>query len=259
MPYFNLALDARGPVAVITFGTDGSSNRLDRETVGELRNALDEAAGGGACAIVITGRDQVFSLGWSDTVAEQARADAFAIMQDELLGRAFQFVSDCPVPTIAAINGDAFSAGLELALACDLRIAARTARFGLPEVISGMIPMGGGTQRLARIAGRAFALQMILSGEPVDAAVALQRGLVGAVEAPERVLDAARELASTIAGRGPLAVRLAKEAIHRGLDMSLDQGLRYETDLTVLLQTTADRAEGVRGFVEKRRPHFQGE
>jgi enoyl-CoA hydratase/carnithine racemase len=170
----------------------------------------------------------------------------------------FSFLSRLSRPGIAAVRGDALSAGLELALACDIRIAGESARFGLPETSLGLLPSGGGTQRLPRVVGRAKALQMILLGEVIDAAEALRCGLASRVVPDGKVDDEALALAERIAARGPLAVRYAKEALLRGTEMPLEQALRFETDLTIILQTTEDRAEGVRTFLEKREPHFKG-
>jgi enoyl-CoA hydratase len=161
-------------------------------------------------------------------------------------------------PVICALNGDATSAGLELALACDVRLAAQGARFTLPETAQGLIPMAGGTQRLARLVGRAHALRLLLLAEPIDAEEALRIGLVSAVFPPDNLIAEAEALAGRMASRGPIALRYAKEAVRRGLEQPLDQALRFETDLTVILQTTEDRAEGVRAFLEKREPKFKG-
>ena len=162
-------------------------------------------------------------------------------------------------PTIALINGDAIDEGLELALACDIRIASSRARFALTQIKRGGIPHCGGTQRLARIAGAGLALKMILTGERIDAATAMRAGILSTVAANRAALDrAGRELQRTIGSRAPIATRLAKEAIRNGVDMTLAQGIRLEEDLYALLQTTADRAEGVRAFLEKRRPLFKG-
>ena len=167
----------------------------------------------------------------------------------------FRSLETMAQPVIAVIEGPATGAGLELALACDIRIASEAATFSAGD---GVMPALGGTQRLPRIAGRATAMRMILLGETLDAAAAFACGLVNAVAPPGGADARAAEFAATIASRGPLAVRYAKEAVLRGLDMPLDQALRYETDLTVILQTTADRAEGVRAFLDKRPPSFEG-
>ena len=161
-------------------------------------------------------------------------------------------------PVICAINGDAISAGLELALACDVRLACDEARFALPETSWGLIPMGGGSQRLARIVGRGKALELILTAEAIDAQEAHRVGLVSRVVPLDRLMAEAGALAERIAARGPIAVRYAKEAVSKGLDMTLEQALRFETDLTIILQATEDRAEGVRAFLDKRPPQFHG-
>src|SRR5690606_21729787 len=146
----------------------------------------------------------------------------------------------------------------EIALACDVRLAGEAASFGMPDTAEGRIPQGGGTQRLPRAVGRAHALRLLLTGGPVDAAEARRIGLVSRVVPSDGLQEAARALAATIAGRRPIATRLAEAAVRRGTEMPLEQALRYETDLTVILQSTADRAEGVRAFQEKRAPRFTG-
>lgn len=162
-----------------------------------------------------------------------------------------------PRPVVAVIEGAASGAGLALALAADVRVAGAQASFSAGAPSAGLLGLGV-TQRLPRIAGRGVAAQMLLLGEPVDAEAALRCGLVNAVAPAGGAMAQARALAERIAEQGPIAVRYAKEAIGRGLDMPLEQALRYETDLTIILQTTADRAEGVAAFLEKRRPRFEG-
>lgn len=163
-----------------------------------------------------------------------------------------------PQPVIACIEGAASSAGFALALACDLRIASQSALFALTEVADGALPPLGATQRLSRLAGRGQAMAMVLLGESVHANAAYDCGLVNEVVNDGGTTTRARELATRIAAQGPIAVRYAKEAIRQGLDMPLEQALRHETDLTIILQSTDDRAEGVRAFLEKRPPHFKG-
>jgi enoyl-CoA hydratase len=254
-----LRLEARPPLAVLTLASPENGNRLDRQLIVDMRRIVANLAeGGGVRVLILTGEAECFSLGWDVEVLRtgaRALTDAPAGSWE---GSVFDFVADSPLPTIAAIDGDAFSAGFELALACDLRLASGGARFALPEVGEGRLPMGGGTQRLARLGGRGVALEMILTGETIDAAGALARGLVSAVVDADGLLDAAERQARVIAEHGPIALRLAKEAVAHGLDMPLPQALRLETDLTVLLQTTHDRAEGVAAFKEKRTPHFTG-
>jgi enoyl-CoA hydratase/carnithine racemase len=161
-------------------------------------------------------------------------------------------------PVIAAINGEASGAGLELALAADIRIAADNAIFGLPQIASGLIPAGGGTQRLPRIIGRGKALEMLLTAEILTAAQALEIGLVSKVVPAGELVAETQKLAGTVAAKGPLALRYLKEAILKGMDMTLEQGLRLEADLYFLLHTTSDRTEGIKSYLEKRTPKYEG-
>ncbi len=161
-------------------------------------------------------------------------------------------------PVIAAINGDATGAGLELAMACDIRIGTEGARFGLPQIHKGFIPSDGGTQRLPRLVGHGRALEMVLTGELIDAAEAMRIGLINRVVAPNELMKTATTLAHDMASKSPVAVSYVKEALYHGLDLTLDQGLRMELDLYLLLFTTQDRTEGIRAFKEKRAPKFEG-
>ncbi|MCC6250362.1 MAG: enoyl-CoA hydratase/isomerase family protein [Rubrivivax sp.] len=161
-------------------------------------------------------------------------------------------------PTIAAVNGACLAGGLELALACDIRVAAAHARFGLPEVCRGILPGAGGTQRLPRSLPLGVALEMILSGAPIDAEAALRWGLVSRVVPAAELLDCALEIAVRIAANAPLAVRAARDAVYQGLPLPLDAALRLEQFHAEPLRSSDDAAEGVRAFVEKRRPNFTG-
>jgi enoyl-CoA hydratase/carnithine racemase len=161
-------------------------------------------------------------------------------------------------PVIAAINGDALGQGLELALACDVRIASEHARFGFPSVAAGLMPMDGGTQRLPRIIGKARALEMVLSGQPMDARQALEIGLISQAVPANQVMEKAMAMAQTMATKAPISLRYVKEAVNKGLDMTLEQGIRLEADLYFLIHTTEDRTEGIRAFQQKRKPQFKG-
>jgi enoyl-CoA hydratase len=161
-------------------------------------------------------------------------------------------------PVIAAISGDAIGQGLELVLACDIRIASETSCFGMSHIESGLIPWDGGTQRLSRLVGRGKALEMILTGEVIDAQEALRIGLVNKVVSKKELMEVAMKLAQEMASKGPIALRYAKEAIHKGMDMTLEQGLRLEADLYLLIHTSKDRTEGIQAFREKRVPKFEG-
>jgi len=173
----------------------------------------------------------------------------------------FDLVENLGKPVIACVNGFALGGGCELAMASSIRLASDHAKFGLPEVKLGLLPGYGGTQRLPRLIGAAHALRMLLTGAQIDGGEALRLGLVTYIApgpgraALERVVG---EVVRAISSRGPVAARLAKEAVRKGCDLTLDQGIRLEEDLYALLQTTADRAEGVRAFLDKRKPLFRG-
>ena len=253
MPYRYLSLDKRGPVARLALRRPDAGNAVDAATLDDLAAACEAIEGDDDVrAVLLTAEGADFCLGWDETLlSAEGRA----------LGghpEPFGCLAVLTRPVVCALQGRALSAGLELALACDVRVAAEGARLGLPETRLGLVPMGGGSQRLARLVGRGNALQLILAAEPVDAAEALRIGLVSAVAPADRLVTEAEAITNRIAERGPLAVRYAKEAVNRGAEMTLEQALRYETDLTIILQTTEDRAEGVRAFLEKREPKFKG-
>jgi enoyl-CoA hydratase len=161
-------------------------------------------------------------------------------------------------PVIAAIHGDAIGQGLEMALACDIRITAETSRFGMFQIKAGLIPWDGGTQRLTRLVGRGKALEMILTGETIDAREAYRVGLVNKVVPPKEVISTAMKMAQEMASKGSIALRYTKEAVYQGMDLTLEQGLRFEADLYLLIHTTKDRTEGIKAFREKRDPKFEG-
>ncbi len=167
-------------------------------------------------------------------------------------------VSKLEKPVIAAIQGDAVGMGLELVMACDIRIASETSGFGLPQIKRHLIPGNGGTQRLPRLVGRAKALEMILTGNTIQATEAYRIGLVNRITSCDQVITTAMAMAKEMAVKGPIALRYAKEAVHEGMDMTLEQGLRLEADLYMLIHTTHDRAEGIRAFLENRKPDFTG-
>jgi enoyl-CoA hydratase/carnithine racemase len=167
-------------------------------------------------------------------------------------------ISKIEQPVIAVVPGDAIGQGLEMILSCDIRIGVLGSHYGLPQVKSGLIPWDGGTQRLARLIGKAKALEMILTGEAIDAQEAFRIGLINKVVAKEELMKAAMEIATKMASMAPISLRYIKEAIYKGMDMTLEQGLRLEADLYLLIHTTKDREEGIKAFRQKRSPKFEG-
>jgi enoyl-CoA hydratase/carnithine racemase len=256
----SISLDIRGPIARVTLCRPERANAIDPSLVRELQDACEAmAANDSVRVLLITAEGDVFSRGWDFESLSGETGDPVATLRSQWVSAdPFGCLADLPRPVVCALNGDASGAGLELALACDVRIAAEEATFALPDILIGLLPVAGGTQRLPRLIGRAAALEMILSGEPVDAQEALRVGLVSSLAPRDQLLKQAEAIASRIAERGPLAVQYAKEAISRGIEMPLEQALRYETDLTIILQTTEDRAEGVKAFLEKGKPEFKG-
>ena len=167
-------------------------------------------------------------------------------------------IAGLDLPVIAAINGDAIGQGLELALACDMRISTGASHFGFPHIQKGFIPRDGGTQRLSRLVGRSKALEMILTGEMIDAQEAYRIGLVNKIISSEDLMAVVIKMAQEMASKAPFSLKYAKETIYKGMDLTLEQGLRLESDLYLLLHTTKDRTEGIEAFREKRTPTFEG-
>jgi enoyl-CoA hydratase/carnithine racemase len=265
MGYHMVAFETRDHVGWITLNRSEAGNAINIQMAREIEQVSHRVnQDQDIRAVVITGSGvSAFCLGEdlddlsltvegdspsSSLVNDSAPHDSVAAMIASI---------ECPV--IAAINGDASGMGLALALACDLRIASDRAAFSIPDLSRGYLTSSGITQWLPRIVGRGKAMELMLTSDPIDAPEALRIGLVHRLAPPEEVLPEAEKLATQIASGAPLALRYVKEAVNKGMDLTLAQGLRLECDLYMILQTTQDRVEGITAFREKRQPHFTGE
>lgn len=257
MSYNNLRVAVGDSIATLTIDRPKVRNALNLETVREFHEALAHLAGDDSVgALIVTGAGDVAFVSGADINDIRARtgADGLAAINSSL----FAAVERFPRPTIAAINGYALGGGCELALACDIRIAADTAKFGQPELGLGIIPGAGATQRLPRTVGLGRAKHLVLTGEIIDARQALEIGLVSAVVPAAELQDRARELARRILRQGPLAARLAKIALNASARVDLDSGLLVETLAQAICYESEDKREGTSAFLEKRKPRFKG-
>lgn len=246
-----LSCSRRGPVFRIALNRPRVDNRVNRQMALDLAEVADSVNRDDSIRVVVLlGRGRAFSSGW-----ESIRVRSY---QDLSTHQAAASIARIERPVVAAINGDAVGQGLEIALAADLRIAVLDARFGLPHVGHGVIPWDGGTQRLARLVGPGRATELLLTGELIDAPEAWRIGLINRLVERETLQAVVESVAAQIAQAAPIAARYAKEAVVKGMDISLDQGMRLEADLSILLHTTRDRAEGIRSFLERRSPRFRG-
>jgi enoyl-CoA hydratase len=253
-----LLVDRHGEIALLTLNRPQSLNALSSQVFADLAEAVEWVSEQAELlALLITGQERAFAAG-ADLTELDAVESAFEGRELSLAGQdVFQVISQLPIPTMAAISGYALGGGLELALACDLRVAHPQAKLGFPEVKLGLIPGYGGTQRLPRLIGLGRALDLLLSGRQVSAGEALQMGLINLVS--EEPLQAAREyLERLLSSSAPLSVGLIKEAVRRGQDGPLGEGLELEADLFGLACSSADKREGVRAFLEKRSPRWEG-
>lgn len=255
--YKNIRVEISESIATLTIDRPSVKNALDFETVQECHRALDELAGDAdAGVLIITGAGESSFVSGADINDVRARsvADGLAAINSSLFAKVERF----PRPTIAAINGYALGGGCELALACDIRVAADTAKFGQPELGLGIIPGAGATQRLPRVVGMGWAKHIILTGDIIDAKQALEIGLVTAVMPGSQLQVRARELAKRILRQGPLAARLAKLVLNASARVDLDSGLLIETLAQAVCYGSDDKQEGTTAFLEKRKPKFTG-
>jgi len=254
----NLLLEKDGPCAIVTFNNPRALNALTVASFEQLEQMLAELEKDAAVRVVIlTGAgDRAFIAGGD--IKHLASLDVessreFALLAQRVLSR----IETCSKPVIAAVNGFALGGGCELAMACDLRIAAETARFGQPEVKLGIIPGFAGTQRLVRLVGKGKAKELVFTGEMIDAEEACRIGLVNKVVPAASLFDEARQMAGLMADKSGSAIALAKEAIDNGLEMDFERAARHEADLFALCFATADSREGLTAFLEKRKANFR--
>lgn len=257
-PYETLLLERRERVAIITINRPEKRNALTVKIREEGAALLDELRNDDSVGVVVfTGAGDKAFIAGAD-IAEFAGRTA-TMQRDVMTSRSlFNAIDSFPKPVIAMINGYCLGGGCELALACDIRIASETASFGQPEINLGIIPGGGGTQRLTRLVGEGKAMELILTGEIIDAKMAFSIGLVNQVFPADQLQAKTMEIANRIADKGPVALRLAKEAVKTASRALLDEGLRREVDLFALCFSTEDKDEGVKAFLEKRKAAFKG-
>ena len=256
--YETLLVEQRERVAIITINRPDKRNALNIKTREEGAAALDELrADDSVRVVIITGAGDKAFIAGAD-IGEFAGRTAVT-QRDVMTGRSlFTAIDTFPKPVIAMVNGYCLGGGCELAMACDLRIASERASFGQPEINLGIIPGGGGTQRLTHLVGEGKAMELILTGEIINAQAAHAIGLVNMVVPHEELAAKTLELANRIAEKSPIALRLAKEAVKTAARSTLDEGLRREIDLFALCFSSADKDEGVQAFLEKRKPEFKG-
>lgn len=252
-------LETRDAVAWVTLNRPQAMNAINDDLRAQLPAALRTADADPAVrVIVISGAGERAFCAGADIKGFTEAPSPAQYRQQRLQGHWTEAFDNAKKPVIAAIHGYCLGGGLEMALACDIRIAADDATFALPEVSRGTLPGAGGTQRLTRVIGMGRALDMLISADRIDAAEALRVGLITRLTTRDQLLPKAQELAQRIAGHAPLAVMFAKEAMRKGTSPDFAAGLKYETDLLALLLDTEDRKEAGRAFREKRKPNFKG-
>jgi len=259
MEYKNLLFEVADGVATITFNRPKALNAMNSETMTELADAAARCRNDEAIKVVIlTGAgDKAFVAGADISQMQDMRPqDALAFM--ELGHETLRLLETMAKPVIAAVNGFALGGGTEISLACDMRFASENARFGQPEILIGLIPGWGGTQRLARLAGMGRAKELIMGGEQIDAKRAYEIGLVNRVYPADQLLAETKKFASKLARLPGFALKMAKHAINFGYDLALDNGNRLEMECCAQCFSTDDQKEGMKAFLEKRKPAFKG-
>ncbi|MBS7643272.1 enoyl-CoA hydratase/isomerase family protein [Candidatus Bathyarchaeota archaeon] len=259
MEFKNIILEKSEGIATLRINRPKDLNILTIETLLEIKAAVEHLRNdSGLRALIITGSgDRVFSAGAD--IKEMSKMNAIEAREYSVLGHEiFASIANLEVPVIAAINGHAIGGACELALACDIRVASESAKIGMPETGIGITPGWGGMQRLSRLVGLGKAKELVFTGELIEAKEAERIGLVNKVVPPDKVEDAAREIATKIACKAPIAIKLAKDAINRGAEMDLEKALDYDSEVFGISCSTEDQKEGMKAFLEKRKPEFKG-
>ena len=256
MVYENILVESEPPIGIVRLNRPKVYNALSFAVLKELVDAFESFDKDERIRVtVLTGNDDAFSAGADiKELSDATPVDLILRNQFALWDR----LKKTAKPIIGAISGYALGGGCELAMNCDMIIASETAKFGQPEINIGIMPGAGGTQRLSRTVGKYKAMEMILTGQPITAREAEKRGLVNRVVPIEAYFDEAKKLAQQIAQKGPVSVRMAKEAVLKAFDASLEEGLQFERRNFYLLFSTQDMKEGMTAFTEKRSPHFKG-
>jgi enoyl-CoA hydratase len=255
----NVQYETKGPIAYVTVNRPKVLNALNTPTWTDLKAAFEQAkADASVRGVILTGAGDKAFIAGAD-ISELARVDAYGAEESSRFGqKVLDHIENLGKPVIAAVNGFALGGGCETAMACTMRIAAEHARFGQPEVKLGLLPGGGGTQRLPRLVGKGRALQLILTGETISAQEAYRIGLVNEVVPAANLIERAETILKQIAANAPIAVKFSLEAANRGLDSSQSEGLVLEASYFGICAATEDKREGTSAFLEKRAPQFRG-
>ena len=259
LKFENVVYEKKGPIAYVTFNRPKVLNALNGKTISELKSAFEDACDDSAVrGVILTGAgDKAFAAGAD--IGEMANNTALEAEEATRRGqKVTELIENLGKPVVAAVNGFALGGGCELAMACTIRVAAETAKFGQPEVKIGIMPGYGGTQRLPRLVGRGRALQLILSGEVIAAQEAYRIGLVNEVVPNADLIARAEAILKQIISNAPVGVKFSIEAVNKGLDTSVAEGLLIEASLFALCASTEDKKEGTTAFLEKRAPQFKG-
>lgn len=259
MSYKNILFETKDKIAKITVNRPEALNALNWQTMQEIHDGFAKAKDDNQISgVIITGAGEKSFVAGADikelATKDPVGAKEFSVASQEIL----HCIEHFPKPVIAAVNGFCLGGGCELAMACHMRVASENAKFGQPEVNLGLIPGNGGTQRLPRLVGKGRALELVLTGNMIDAQEAFRIGLVNKVTSPEELISTSEKILETIMTKGPVAVKLALEAVNHGMELSLDEGVQLEANLFGLCFSTEDMKEGTQAFIEKRKAEFKG-